>query len=114
MQNLGVSFVADEYDWLSSCLAIALILDCPIAATSSDLFVCSKPNSIPEVFKSLIVNELKFGSTRTSIDRTLTLEEGRFEKRANLAPSDFFKLSAKLVKGTGHEDMPLTSFTFGL
>nr|CDS26005.2 hypothetical protein HmN_000634500 [Hymenolepis microstoma] len=38
MQYLDPSFVVTEYDWLSSCLAIHLILDFPIAATSSDLF----------------------------------------------------------------------------
>lgn len=241
LRDLGLPFVVAEYDWLPSCLAIALILDCPIGAMSSDWFLCSKPTSIPERFKSLTMNELKFvnlqdklytveskngrdrvmlnvfrpensplksvpagsrvlisllmnqhivprlpsavkieprknesftdAKLRSVVDyvsRTIPIyvlrdvielyvDSGRadytskmilsylehfcpdfavasqllsilglnqgllaiepspsrnrqFEKRENLSPSDFFKLSAKLLKGTGHGDMPLDFF----
>lgn len=60
LQNLGFPCVSADYDWMPSCLGTALILDCPIAAMSSDYYICSRPISIPESLKSLTINELKY------------------------------------------------------
>ncbi|KAM3186171.1 hypothetical protein ACTXT7_004907 [Hymenolepis weldensis] len=64
LQNLGFPCVSAGYDWMPSCLGIALILDCPIAAMSSDYYICSRPISIPESLKSLTINELKYVNLR--------------------------------------------------
>ncbi|VDO03825.1 unnamed protein product [Rodentolepis nana] len=76
LRNLGIPFVVAEYDWLPSCLAIALLLDCPIAAFSSDWFVCSKPISIPDVFPSLTLNDLKIVNLQDKF-YTVERENGR-------------------------------------